>query len=171
MLDRVREALFSTLGDVVEGANVLDLFAGTGSLGLEALSRGAQHVRFVERDAVGLRLLRRNVQLLGVARLVRTVRADAFEAASWGDGPYELVLVDPPYPRLEGDARARVFGAVARLIEGVLARGGVLVLHTPPRAASRVDFPTGVELDERRYGRTVLWYVWKPVEAVSEEAP
>ena len=64
MLDRVREALFSTLGDQVEGARVLDLFAGTGSLGLEALSRGAKEARFVERDRRALERLADNVQTL-----------------------------------------------------------------------------------------------------------
>jgi hypothetical protein len=89
MLDRVREALFSTLGNRVEDARVLDLFAGSGSLGLEALSRGAVSARMVERDVRTLRLLKANVESLGLIERAEIVRGDANASASW----------EPPIPR------------------------------------------------------------------------
>jgi 16S rRNA G966 N2-methylase RsmD len=85
MLDRVREALFSTVQDWMDGARVLDLFAGSGSLGLEALSRGAEHARFVERSTPALAILRRNVQVLGVEDRARIVRGNALQPATWTD--------------------------------------------------------------------------------------
>ncbi len=98
MLDRVREALFGTLGDLVTDARVLDLYAGSGSLGLEALSRGASRVRFVEKFPAALTALRANVAALGVESSVEIVRADALAPASWG----ALALAEPgkrPKPR------------------------------------------------------------------------
>jgi 16S rRNA (guanine966-N2)-methyltransferase len=85
MLDRVREALFSTVQDWIDGARVLDLFAGSGSLGLEALSRGAEHARFVERSTPALAILRGNVQVLGVEDRARIVRGNALQPATWTD--------------------------------------------------------------------------------------
>jgi len=97
MLDRVREAVFSSLGASIEGARVLDLFAGTGSLGLEAVSRGAARVRFVEAGRSSARLIAKNVALLGVEERVEIVDADALAASSWADHePWEVVFLDPP---------------------------------------------------------------------------
>ena len=107
--DRVREALFSILGERVAGARVLDLFAGSGALGLEALSRGAREVTFVERAPAALKALRANLAALGADADV--VRADALRwlrAASGGARQYDLVLLDPPYRRAaELGARSR----------------------------------------------------------------
>src|SRR5690606_22556531 len=95
--DRVREALFSILGPI-DGAAVLDLFAGSGALGLEALSRGAARATFVERAPAALRALRANLTTLGVKAEVRPrdVRAFLRDASQTG-GPYDLVFLDPPY--------------------------------------------------------------------------
>jgi 16S rRNA (guanine966-N2)-methyltransferase len=108
--DKVREAVFNALGslDVVRDARVADLFAGSGALGLEALSRGAAHVTFVERDRAALRVLRQNVDTLGVADRARVQPLDALSAAA---GDFDLVLADPPYqfeqwPQLLGAIRA-----------------------------------------------------------------
>ena len=94
MLDRVREALFSSLGERVEGAAVLDLFAGSGSLGLEALSRGARSVRLVESDRHAAALLRQTLETLAVAERVELVVADALAPASWGERAANLKPVE-----------------------------------------------------------------------------
>src|SRR5215510_12005244 len=95
--DMVREAVFNALGsaDVVRDARVADLFAGSGALGIEALSRGAAHCTFVERDRAALRTLRANLDHLGVADRARVVPGDALVMAGGVDA--ELVLADPPY--------------------------------------------------------------------------
>jgi 16S rRNA (guanine966-N2)-methyltransferase len=168
MLDRVREALFSTLGDVVEDARALDLYAGTGSLGLEAMSRGARFVRFCERGRGPRQLLERNVAALGLAGRVEVRAADALDPRVWAppaDAPgtdwAELVLLDPPYRFVTGGPeRARVLAAVAELFETIVAPGGVLVLHTHPRDLEARELP-GREPDRRLYGNSALWYLWK----------
>jgi 16S rRNA (guanine966-N2)-methyltransferase len=98
--DRVREALFSSLGERVVGARVLDLFAGTGALGLEAYSRGARSVTWVEQDAQAFRLLRANVQeLCGDDPALRLVQRDVYRYLGQGTAErgLDLVLADPPY--------------------------------------------------------------------------
>jgi 16S rRNA (guanine966-N2)-methyltransferase len=94
--DRVREATFNALGSlgVVEGARVLDLFAGSGALGIEALSRGAAAVTFVDNDARSLAAVRRNLDATGLAAGATVVRGDALR---FEGGPFELALLDPPY--------------------------------------------------------------------------
>ena len=93
--DRTREALFSMLASRIgdfEGLRVADLFAGTGALGLEALSRGASHCTFVERDRPALEALKRNIAALGAEADVRAQSAETFAG-----GPFDLILIDPPY--------------------------------------------------------------------------
>ena len=161
MLDRVREALFSTLADAVPGAAVLDLFAGTGSLGLEALSRGAACARFCERDRGALEALRANVASLGLGDRVEIVPGDALRPEVWPEDPVDLVLIDPPYPLLrERRGRRRLLDAAAALFDRHLAPGGALVLHAHPRDLRAADFAPREAL-ERTYGRTALWYLWK----------
>ncbi len=146
--DRVREALFSALGARMEmdGARVLDLFAGSGALGLEALSRGAAQATLVERHGPTLALARRNAESLGVLDRVATVRADALAHLARLDAAFDLVLADPPYalpdlPALPALARAR------------LAPGGLFVLEHD----ARHDFAEAEGLVwTRAYGRTVL---------------
>lgn len=165
MLDRVREALFSTLGDAVQDARVLDLFAGTGSLGIEALSRGARRARFVERDRRVQAVLRGNLESLGLRPDEAEVRGgDALaEARSAEPGSLELVFLDPPYPWVRPGARERapLLAAVARLHGEALAPGGVLVLHVPPREVEVGDLPAGAAPEARTYGRSTLWYLWR----------
>jgi 16S rRNA (guanine966-N2)-methyltransferase len=123
--DRVRENVFNLLGPV-EGVSVLDLYAGSGAMGLEALSRGAVRAVFVERDGEAVRTIERNLDKL---RLKATVlRQDAMSAlaAEAGAGrKYDLVLVDPPY-----DMYLYVQPQLARYLPAVLAEGGVVVVET-----------------------------------------
>lgn len=164
MLDRVREALFATLGERVPDARVLDLFAGSGSLGLEALSRGAARVRAVERGAAALAALRENVSALGLSERVEVLRADALAPRAWAPPPgspapwVELLFFDPPYPLLQA-GRSAVLSAFARALGEALVPAGLAVLHAPRHALGPRDFAPGLEASERVYGTTSLWYV------------
>src|SRR5947209_17627021 len=108
--DRVREATFNALGSLgaVEGATVLDLFAGSGALGIEALSRGAVAATFVDDDARALAVVRRNLEACGLADRATVVRSDAVRFAA---GRVDLVLLDPPYA-FDDDAWARLLGGL-----------------------------------------------------------
>lgn len=97
---RVREAWFSAIRDELEGARVLDLFAGSGALGIEALSRGADHATFVESDGKAVWALRRNLESLGLNTVTAIVRTDVFRAVARPqtlEGRFDLALADPPY--------------------------------------------------------------------------
>lgn len=160
MLDRVREAMFSTLAGTVPDARVLDLFSGTGSLGLEALSRGAASVHFFERDRKALLALRENVDTLGVEEKVEVRSCDALDPALW-PSEVDLALLDPPYPMLRDPAgRRRLLDGVRLLMAEHLTPGGALVLHTHPRDLVEADLAP-YPARERTYGRTTLWYLWK----------
>jgi len=171
MLDRVREALFDTLRPWIEGAIVLDLFAGSGALGIEALSRGARRVRFVERAPAACRVLEDNVSELGLDDAVEIVRGDALEAASWGEQPADIVFLDSPYPLL-GELRTRraVLAALDELARAHLASEGVLVFHAPHRMVGKGEFAPDLVVRERVYGSSSLWYVQRAA-APSEQGP
>lgn len=162
MLDRVREALFSTLGERWEGAAVLDLFAGSGSLGLEALSRGARFARMVERDGPTAKLLTANVEALGVGERAQVRSLDALSPAAWraADGErFDIAFLDPPYPLMrDGPGRRRVFATIERICAEALSPQGVIVLHTPRQLLSASEF-AAFDAEERAYGGTSIWYV------------
>lgn len=152
--DRVRESLFSVLMslDVLDGARVLDLFAGTGALGLEALSRGAEHVTFAEKGRVGQGLIGKNIALLGAGEETRVIRQDATRLPD-ADAPCDLVFLDPPYGQGLG-----VKALESAAAGGWIAEGALIVWEesTPQEA------PEGFDLhDRRKYGDThvtLLWY-------------
>jgi len=169
MLGRVREALFSTLGQRVTEARVLDLFAGTGSLGLEALSRGASSARFIEQDARVLRVLNANIASLGLEDRAVPVCADGLVSASWStvDEGYELVFLDPPYPLMRADeSRRGVLACLSELFAGVAARAATLVLHVPRGSLGSADFDPTLSARSRTYGTSDLWYVERGEEAL-----
>jgi 16S rRNA (guanine(966)-N(2))-methyltransferase RsmD len=156
--DRVREALFGILASrgAIEGARVLDLFAGTGALGLEALSRGAEHATFVESGRPALEAIRANVEALGVGDRAAVVasRVEAFARLGPSDrGPaFELVFADPPWRDLDA-----AIAALETLVgAGGLAPGGLIAIEHAARSPEpRV---TGVaRIDARRYGDTAIW--------------
>jgi 16S rRNA (guanine966-N2)-methyltransferase len=145
--DRVREALFSVLAERVDGARVLDLFAGSGALGLEALSRGAASATFVDSSPAALRVIRSNLETLGEEAEV--VRADALRwlgAASRRSRQYDLAFVDPPYRRA-----AALGPALGAALAAVLADGAVVVAESDRRAPLELGIPV---VDDRRYGDT-----------------
>ncbi len=146
--DRVRESLFNILTkyDVFDGARVLDLFAGTGALGLEALSRGAQQVCFVDDGAKAGQLIRQNIALTGSGAQTRLIRRDARKLPENEDAPYDLVFLDPPYGKGLG-ARALDVAKAG----GWIAGGALIVWEdSAPQPA-----PDGFALlDQRKYGAT-----------------
>lgn len=145
MTDRVREAVFSALGGAVDGADVLDLFAGSGSIGLEALSRGAERAVFVERSRPALEVLRSNIERVGLGGEVH--RADVATYLAGAEEPFDLVFVDPPY----GMATAEVEEILAAIERWTVA-GAIVVLH---RRRGDPDPSVSMNLvleDERSYG-------------------
>ena len=150
--DRVKEALFASLQPVLPGARVLDLYAGTGALGLEALSRGARSVTFVERDRAALDVLRRNIAAVGLPG-THIVTSDVARAvlAELPGVPFDLVVADPPYQLPRAEVVAMLAALPARL-----AAGAVVVLERSVREGD-VTWPQGLlPGDPRRYGDTVL---------------
>jgi 16S rRNA (guanine966-N2)-methyltransferase len=151
--DRVREALFAILGGRVEGARVLDLFAGTGALAIEALSRGASSAVLVEQAAPAVEVIRANLDALGLAERcrVRRTRAEAY-LRTQRDGPFDLVLLDPPYAASVG----LVAGLLGRLARTALAPGAVVVVEAAARSEAPPWPPGLVPERPRRYGDTSL---------------
>jgi 16S rRNA (guanine966-N2)-methyltransferase len=155
--DRVREALFSALdaAGVLDGARVLDLYAGSGALGLEAASRGAAQVVLVEAARPAAQTARANVASVGLAG-VRVVaeRVERFlaSAAATVDGGWDVVLIDPPYAVASTDVAA-VLGVLVPL----LAPGATVVLERSSRSAEPVWPAEFTDVRERRYGETSVW--------------
>ncbi len=146
---RAKEAVFSSLHDLIGGAAVLDLFAGTGSLGLEALSRGADSAVFVEQDRDALLTLAANVDAVGLGGNI--VRRDVAAFLHRDGGSYDLVFVDPPYA-FENREVERILNLVANRI----ADHGTVILHrrfggTAPESDSLQC------TDRRRYGDSEIW--------------
>jgi 16S rRNA (guanine966-N2)-methyltransferase len=148
--DRVRESLFSMLNsmDVITGAEVLDLFAGTGALGLEALSRGAAQARFVENGRVALDLLDQNIALVGVEARAKVLRRDVCRLGPNDGAPATLVFVDPPYARQLGEA------ALAAAVHGGWIAPGALIVWE--ESAPVLPLAGSVLRDRRRYGDTQI---------------
>ena len=159
--DRVREALFSRLNheDRLAGARVLDLYAGSGALGLEAASRGAGHVLLVESDRATAEVIRANAALLARAGVsaplqVRAARVERVLATA-APQPYDVVLADPPYPTSE-DTVAQVLAAL--VTNDWLSEGALVVVERSTRSP-QPRWPDGLgQVDSRRYGETTIWF-------------
>jgi 16S rRNA (guanine966-N2)-methyltransferase len=141
--DRVREALFSMLGDVT-GARVLDLYAGSGALGIEALSRGAESAVFVERDPRAAAVIERNLTSLGLEQEV--LRQDAVRFLARSTGMFDLVFCDPPY-----DAASRLAGPLAEHLPALTSEDARIVTESDKRSPLELPLPL---LTERTYGDT-----------------
>lgn len=158
--DRVKEALFSSLQPNLVGAHVADVYAGSGALGLEALSRGAKQVTFVERDRRAIETILRNIDIVDLpgTQIERKAALAALQGAPAG-APFDVVLVDPPY-RLDADALNTVLTALV----AHLAPGAVVVVERGVREqAPRWPEPMQGD-DPRRYGDTVLYRATLPVD-------
>jgi 16S rRNA (guanine(966)-N(2))-methyltransferase RsmD len=170
MLDRVREAVFGSLGARVEDARVLDLFAGTGSLGIEALSRGAERAVLVERDPAVLAVLGENLRTLGLEGRSRVLRGNALDPWTWRRAAealrgarFELVFLDPPYADFElFEGREKLMAALEALLAEHVAPGGLVVLHAPTRPLARLAEERGWRF--RAYGSSGIAYVPAPEE-------
>lgn len=150
--DRVRESLFNVLNhlDVLEGAEVLDLFAGTGALGLEALSRGAKHVTFVEKGRVGQSLIRENIKITGAAGQTHLISHDATRLGR-AEHPVTLIFLDPPYGKSLGEK------AIAAAREGGWLAPNALIVWEESKP---VEPPEGfVREDSRSYGGTHITFL------------
>jgi len=150
MGERIRNAMFNKVGHEIQGARVLDAFAGTGSVGLEALSRGAGHVTFVERDKVAQKIIAKNIALLGCeneAEVIRTSINNWVETAKPEN--YDIIFADPPYHDPQ-------FSTVEKLL-GLLKPKGLMVLSSPGRGEGPNLANTGiVVVDNRSYGNAQL---------------
>jgi 16S rRNA (guanine966-N2)-methyltransferase len=147
--DRVREALFAILGPRVEAARVLDLYAGSGALGIEALSRGAAEATFVDSAPAAVKAVRANLTALGAEADVRRADARAFLRGASREGRhYDLVFLDPPYRLAE-----RLGRELSEALPAVLAPGGLAVSESDRRSVLDLDL---TPIDERRYGDTVI---------------
>jgi 16S rRNA (guanine966-N2)-methyltransferase len=147
--DRVREALFSVLGASVDGARVLDLYAGSGALGIEALSRGAVRAVFVDRAQPAIKAIRTNLAALEIEADVRRMQAHtALRSASARAEAYDLIFLDPPYRRAAGLGRE-----LSEALPAVLAPGARVVSESDRRDVLALELPL---TDERRYGDTVI---------------
>lgn len=153
--DRVKEALFNILADEVVEARVLDLFAGTGSVGIEALSRGAAEVWFVERERRALQTIRKNLQATRLTDRARIVPRDVFKflRGTTGAAPFDIVYVAPPqYRELWAKTLLQLDGA------DVLSPTGVAVIQIHPKEHTELPLKHLALVDKRKYGSTLLCF-------------
>ncbi|RVU22600.1 16S rRNA (guanine(966)-N(2))-methyltransferase RsmD [Streptomyces antnestii] len=174
--DRAREALFSTWqsllgGAPLDGERVLDLYGGSGAVGLEALSRGAAHALLVEADAKAVRTIRENVKSLGLPGAeVRAGKAEQIVRGSAPSTPYDLVFLDPPYAVSDDDLREILLTLAAG---GWLADEALVTVERSTRGGV-FAWPDGFEaLRSRRYGEGTFWYGRAALKSTvtCEEAP
>ncbi len=173
-LDSMREALFNILGDLVEGSSVLDLFAGAGAFGLEAVSRGARLATFVERDPAALHVLERNIEDLGFSGRCRIIRGDALyqpphrrpkEVKSVEPvskpilGEFDIIFLDPPFHWFKHEEKTSVLvERVEGLLERLLLPGGMLLLRHPAASLVKLRRPPA---DVRTYGKSTVLLIDK----------
>jgi 16S rRNA (guanine966-N2)-methyltransferase len=155
IMDRVKEALFNILREYVPDASFLDLFAGTGSVGIEALSRGAASARFVENARLAAKIIEENLAVTGLTELGEIVRQDVFDYLKQPDPrAFEIVYIAPPqYKTLWMDA--------LRLLDDHpehIAPDGIVVVQIDPSEKQEIALKHLAPYDERRYGNTLLWF-------------
>lgn len=157
MADRVRAALFSILGDAVPGRDFLDIFAGTGAVGLEALSRGARRATFVEKDSRNVQALHKVLRDWNLNDRAQVIQADAYRWADKGAIPGEpcTVFLGPPYP--DFDEHCDALQWMVRTLEEKLPAGSVLVVQAEKQFPTELLFQ-GEGWDLRLYGRTRLGF-------------
>jgi 16S rRNA (guanine966-N2)-methyltransferase len=162
MLDRERERLFAILADRIEGARVLDLFAGTGAIGLEALSRGAAEVVAVENGRKVLKVIARNVEALGASDRHRLLRISAFSLPDLG--AFDVAVAAPPFPLLrDPDWRARFQDLFGDLVRNRLHPGGIFVLEMPARLDPAELTGLGPAEDTRKTAASRISFWSRPV--------
>ena len=149
MGERIRNAIFNSIGSEIKDAKVLDAFAGSGAVGIEAISRGATSVLFIERDRVAQKIIENNIQTLGINTQARLVKASVSSWLNTTEETFDIIFADPPYhdPQLS---------TVSRLFP-LLKPNGLMVLSYPGRGEMPTE--TGVVVvDNRSYGTAALAY-------------
>jgi len=157
IIDRVKESLFSVLYkyDVPSGCVVADLFCGTGSLGLEALSRGAKGVTFVDNNAKVVSILERNIEKAGFVGESKVIRANAFKIGapvSFTEDGYDLVFVDPPYVMAENTTEGSQLAWLLELLCGQSAEGAIVAVRTHRRTNLLDNYGRLKIIDRRQWG-------------------
>lgn len=156
--DRVKQSIFDVLSPRLEEAVIYDVFAGTGSFGLEALSRGAKSCVFFEKHPAAVERLRRNLDTLGVGDRSRVETGDLFRLDFARFDPADVIFFDPPYPMLTG--RATDLRALLHRLAGQLADDGLISF----RQDAAVTFDSGLrELDQRNYGSMRVHFLTHPL--------
>ncbi len=159
VMDRVKESLFNILGGALTGATFLDLYAGTGSVGIEALSRAAEHAVFVEQDKIAARIIQENLQATGFTESAEIVRADVRDFLRRAPSKaYEIVYIAPP--QYKGLWRETLL-LLDKQIEHV-APDGIVVIQIDPSEKTDVTLDVLAAYDERRYGNTLLMFFERP---------
>ena len=150
--DKVREAIFSTIADKVTGARVLDLFAGSGALGIESLSRGAEHSVFVDNSAASLGAIRGNLVSVGLESSATVIKKDVFRYLNiYKKAPFDLIFLDPPYK-----IGVKEILRVIKSSLGLLSTEGLIVVeHT-----KKIRFEDHISIDKiKAYGQTAVTYI------------
>jgi 16S rRNA (guanine(966)-N(2))-methyltransferase RsmD len=160
-MDRVKEALFNILSDNIYDSTFLDLYAGTGSVGIEALSRGAERAVFVENTRLAVKIIEENLTLTKLAERAEIVRGNVQDYLNQPDPePFEFIYVAPP--QYKG-----LWLSTLTLIDSMpdhLEPDGMVIVQIDPQEKQDVTLQTLVPSDERRYGNTLLWFFEKPSE-------
>lgn len=159
--DRTKEALFSILGTWIVDLRILDLFGGTGAVGIEALSRGAAHVTFVERAPIAQKIIRENLQATKLIEGAKIVKGDAFKTLAGGHSqPYDLIYIAPP------QYKEMWIKALEMVDErpDLLTEDGIAIVQIHPKEFRELDLQTLVLYDKRKYGSTLLCFYEKPLE-------
>ena len=157
--DRAKEALFDILAHTIQGARVLDLFAGTGAVGIEALSRGAARAVFVDKSPAALRTVRANLEHTRLADRATLVHADAFKyLAGAAEIPFDVIYVAPPQYRGWWIEVLRALDARPDWLNQAPGEEGIAIAQIHPREYQELDFQHLAEYDQRKYGSTLLCF-------------
>jgi len=158
--DRTKEALFSILGDWIVEARVLDLFGGTGAVGIEALSRGAVHVTFVEKSNAATRIIGENLRSTGLAERAFVKRGDAFKFLTQPPAaPFDLIYIAPPQYQ---EMWVAVVKTVDEQLPQWLLPDGAVIVQIHPTEYQELSLQSLILYDERKYGSTLLcFYEWE----------
>jgi 16S rRNA (guanine966-N2)-methyltransferase len=161
VMDRVKEALFNILGDRIEEATFLDLYAGTGSVGIEALSRGAERAVFVENARLAVKTIQENLALTGLDEFGEVLRQDVLEYLQQEvPEPFEFIYIAPPqYKNLWYETLLQL-----DQYPDHLCPDGIAIVQIDPQEKQEVFLKALVPFDERRYGNTLLWFFERPGE-------
>ena len=159
-MDRVKGAIFSSLGDLVPGADVLDLFAGSGGMGIEALSRGAASAVLVESHEPCIRCIRENLRRAGVEASVQTMDVFRFIDLYSGEDAFDIIIADPPYSKKAGDPDHAAALAASEKLALALRPGGLFVLEK--QSGGKLPDGPFTLVKTRRYGGSEVHYLARP---------